>query len=49
MPMLFDWISSGKMDPTEIITHRISLDDASSAYQMFNDHEDEVIKVVLKP
>ncbi|MCB5239545.1 zinc-dependent alcohol dehydrogenase [Niallia circulans] len=49
MPMLFDWISSGKIDPTEIITHRISLDDASSAYQMFNDHEDEVIKVVLKP
>ncbi|WP_400246170.1 zinc-dependent alcohol dehydrogenase [Niallia sp. JL1B1071] len=49
MPMLFDWITSGKIDPTEIITHRISLDDASNAYQMFNDHEDEVIKVVLKP
>ncbi|MGN8844050.1 zinc-dependent alcohol dehydrogenase [Niallia sp. HCP3S3_B10] len=49
MPMLFDWITNGKIDPTEIITHRISLDDASNAYQMFNDHEDEVIKVILKP
>ncbi|CAI9390422.1 zinc-dependent alcohol dehydrogenase [Niallia sp. Sow4_A1] len=49
MPMLFDWITNGKIDPTEIITHRISLDDASNAYQMFNDHEDKVIKVILKP
>jgi len=49
MPMLFDWITNGKIDPTEIITHRISLDEASNAYQMFNDHEDEVIKVILKP
>ncbi|UQZ74337.1 glutathione-dependent formaldehyde dehydrogenase [Niallia circulans] len=49
MPMLFDWITTGKIDPTEIITHRIALDDASNAYQMFNDHQDEVIKVVLKP
>ncbi|MCF2650039.1 zinc-dependent alcohol dehydrogenase [Niallia circulans] len=49
MTMLFDWITNGKIDPTEIITHRISLDDASNAYQMFNDHEDEVIKVILKP
>lgn len=49
MPMLFDKITTGEIDPTEIITHRISLDDASNAYQMFNDHQDEVIKVVLKP
>ena len=49
MPMLFDKISSGELDPTEIITHRISMDHASDAYRMFNDHEDEVIKVVLKP
>lgn len=49
MPMLFDMISSGKIDPTEIITHQISLDNASEAYQMFNDHQDDVIKVILKP
>ncbi|KAB7667791.1 zinc-dependent alcohol dehydrogenase [Bacillus sp. B1-b2] len=49
MPMLFDMISSGKIDPTEIITHQVSLDNASEAYQMFNDHQDDVIKVILKP
>lgn len=49
MPMLFDMIKDGKIDPTEIITHRIALERASEAYKIFNDHEDECIKVVLKP
>ncbi|QCT02997.1 GroES-like protein [Paenibacillus algicola] len=49
MPMLFDMINQGKLDPTEIITHRVPLDQASEAYKVFNDHEDECIKVVLKP
>lgn len=49
MPMLFEKITNGEIDPTEIITHRVPLDKASEAYQIFNDHEDEVIKVVLKP
>jgi S-(hydroxymethyl)glutathione dehydrogenase/alcohol dehydrogenase len=49
MTMLFDKITKREIDPTEIITHRVPLDDASAAYQIFNDHEDEVIKVVLKP
>jgi len=49
MPLLFDMIVSGKLDPTEIITHRFPLDQASEAYKMFNDHEDNVVKVVLKP
>ncbi len=49
MPMLFDKITKGEFDPTEIITHTIPLDQASDAYKMFNDHEDDVIKVILKP
>ncbi|RFU64925.1 zinc-dependent alcohol dehydrogenase [Peribacillus glennii] len=49
MPMLFDKITSGEFDPTEIITHKLPIDAASDAYKIFNDHEDEVIKVVLKP
>lgn len=49
MPMLFDKITKGEIDPTEIITHQVPLDEASDAYKIFNDHEDEVIKVVLKP
>jgi len=49
MPMLFDMIREGKIDPTEIITHKLPLERASEAYKTFNDHEDECIKVVLKP
>lgn len=49
MPKMFDMIQKGEIDPTEIISHRIPLDRADEAYQIFNDREDECIKVVLKP
>ena len=49
MPKLFDRITAGEFDPTEIISHKVPLEKASEAYQIFNDHEDECIKVVLKP
>nr|WP_211161926.1 zinc-dependent alcohol dehydrogenase [Heyndrickxia coagulans] len=49
MPKLFQDITEKKFDPTEIITHKISLDKASEAYQLFSDHKDGCIKVVLKP
>ncbi|CEG28901.1 zinc-dependent alcohol dehydrogenase [Bacillus sp. B-jedd] len=49
MPLLFDKITNGEFDPTEIVTHKVPLDDAAKAYQIFNDFEDDVVKVVLKP
>ncbi|WP_338472543.1 zinc-dependent alcohol dehydrogenase [Niallia sp. XMNu-256] len=49
MPMLYDMIVKGDIDPTDIITHRMSLDDASEAYKLFHDFEDNSIKFVLKP
>ncbi|WP_342604214.1 zinc-dependent alcohol dehydrogenase [Peribacillus sp. FSL E2-0159] len=49
MPKLFDKITAGEFDPTEIISHKVPLEKASEAYQIFNDHEDECIKVVLNP
>jgi S-(hydroxymethyl)glutathione dehydrogenase/alcohol dehydrogenase len=49
MPMLFDMITSGKLDPTEIVSHKVPLSKASEAYKIFNDHEDDCVKVVLKP
>ncbi|MDQ0220217.1 S-(hydroxymethyl)glutathione dehydrogenase/alcohol dehydrogenase [Peribacillus cavernae] len=49
MPMLFDKITKGEFDPTEIITHKVPMDMASDAYKVFNDHADDVIKVILKP
>ncbi|OLO26392.1 glutathione-dependent formaldehyde dehydrogenase [Alkalihalophilus pseudofirmus] len=49
MPKLYEQIVNGDYDPKEIITHKVSLDDAGQAYKIFNDHEDDCIKVVLKP
>ncbi|WP_396208866.1 zinc-binding dehydrogenase, partial [Exiguobacterium sp.] len=49
MPELFQKIINKEFDPTDIVTHRVALDDAASAYQTFNDRTDGCIKVVLKP
>ncbi len=38
-----------QMDPTIVITHEPSLEHASKMYQIFNNKEDNVIKVVMKP
>lgn len=42
-------IEEGKIDPTEIITHRMPLEDAPHAYEIFKHKEDACVKVVLKP
>lgn len=49
MPELFKKITAGEFDPTEIISHRLPLEQASDAYRIFNDHEEDCTKVVLKP
>lgn len=47
--LLYDLVAKGKIDPTEIITHKMPLADASEAYRLFHDHEDQSIKFILKP
>jgi 2-desacetyl-2-hydroxyethyl bacteriochlorophyllide A dehydrogenase len=42
-------IQSGRIDPTEIITHRLPLSDGVAAYEMFAERRDDVLKVVLTP
>ncbi|MGG3306968.1 zinc-dependent alcohol dehydrogenase [Paenibacillus lautus] len=49
MPELFKKITAGEFDPTEIVSHRLPLEQASDAYRIFSDHEDDCTKVVLKP
>lgn len=49
MPQLYELIASGKMDPTDIITHRLPLEDAEYGYEVFDQKQDHCIKVVLKP
>ncbi|HZP60354.1 MAG TPA: hypothetical protein VFB27_08505 [Opitutaceae bacterium] len=38
-----------KIDPTTVVTHRVSLSRAPPTYQMFAEKRDGCIKVVLDP
>ncbi len=49
MRPLLERIENGEIDPSFVITHRLSLDDAPRGYEMFLNKEDDCEKVVLKP
>jgi threonine dehydrogenase-like Zn-dependent dehydrogenase len=42
-------IEEGEIDPSFVITHSISLEDAPRFYEIFNQKQDNCVKVVLKP
>ena len=46
---LLERIEKGEIDPSFVITHRMKLDDAPNGFGIFNDKEDDCIKIVLKP
>ena len=46
---ILEKIKSGEMDATDIITHKLSLEEGSHAYEIFDAKEDNCIKVILKP
>jgi threonine dehydrogenase-like Zn-dependent dehydrogenase len=46
---LLQRIQEGEIDPSFVITHRASLDEAPQMYKTFREKEDECIKVVLTP
>jgi threonine dehydrogenase-like Zn-dependent dehydrogenase len=45
---LLERIERGEIDPSFVITHRMRLQDAAEGYSIFNDKQDECMKVVLK-
>ncbi len=49
MRPLLDRIEKGEVDPTMVITHRMSLTDAAKGYDIFLKKEDGCEKVVLTP
>ncbi|AKG03331.1 glutathione-dependent formaldehyde dehydrogenase [Salimicrobium jeotgali] len=49
MPKLYDMVENNELDPTDIITHSLPLEDAAKGYDIFDKKEDGNIKVVLKP
>jgi threonine dehydrogenase-like Zn-dependent dehydrogenase len=46
---LLERIERGEIDPSVIISHRVSLNDAPEMYRTFRDKQDDCIKVVMKP
>ncbi len=46
---LLDRIEEGQIDPSFVITHRVSLSDAPQMFATFRDKQDGCIKVVMKP
>lgn len=49
LPSLLSYIEDGKIDPSFVISHRMSLDEAPMAYEKFNNDKENWRKVVLKP
>jgi threonine dehydrogenase-like Zn-dependent dehydrogenase len=49
MQTLMDLIEMGGIDPTFVVSHRLRLEDAPGAYDMFLKKENECTKVVLRP
>lgn len=46
---LLPLIESGRLDPREIITHRLPLARGVHGYEIFDAHAEDVLKVVLQP
>jgi len=49
MKPLLERIQKGEIDPSFVITHTMSLDQAPEGYDIFVNKEDDCIKIVLKP
>jgi S-(hydroxymethyl)glutathione dehydrogenase/alcohol dehydrogenase len=46
---IIDYIKKGEFDATDIITHKLPLNEGKHAYDIFDHKKDGCIKVILKP
>ncbi|RYD96661.1 MAG: glutathione-dependent formaldehyde dehydrogenase, partial [Sphingobacteriales bacterium] len=49
LPRLIEHVMAGRLNPKEIITHRIPLEEVSDAYHIFSAKRDNCIKPILMP
>lgn len=49
LPKLIEHIQAGRINPKEIITHRVPLEEVADAYHIFSAKRDNCIKTVLIP
>jgi threonine dehydrogenase-like Zn-dependent dehydrogenase len=48
-PRLFEHVKNGVIKPSEIVTHRIPLEEIAEGYHMFASKLDDVIKPLVIP
>jgi len=48
VPLLVSLIQAGRLDPTEIISHRMPLTEGVRGYEIFASHAENALKVVLQ-
>jgi threonine dehydrogenase-like Zn-dependent dehydrogenase len=44
---VLDGLTSGRLDPSPLVTHHMSLDEAAEAYEVYDRRE--ALKIVLRP
>lgn len=49
VPKLMALIEQGRLDPTVIISHRLPLSDGPHGYEIFSEHKERALKVVMTP
>ena len=49
MQQLYNMVADGTVDPGDIVTHRLPIEQAEYGYKAFDTKTDDCIKVVLKP
>jgi threonine dehydrogenase-like Zn-dependent dehydrogenase len=49
MKLLLERIEKGQINPSYIISHRISLDEAPAMYKVWRDKRDRVTKIAIDP
>lgn len=49
IPKLMSLIEQGRIDPTAIISHRLPLAEGPRGYEIFAEHQERALKVVLSP
>jgi threonine dehydrogenase-like Zn-dependent dehydrogenase len=49
IPKLMPMIEQGRIDPTAIISHRLTLAEGPRGYEIFAQHEERALKVVMTP
>ncbi len=46
---LMNYVETGRVTLDDVITHRLSLDEVSKGYEIFDEKKDGCVKVVLDP